>query len=190
MLSFFLRSNSHIHTWLLEKPWLWLHRLLSAKWCLCFLICWTLLSPPDTSTTERLFHFGPASSFFQELFLYSSLTAYWTSSDLGVSSSSVISFCLFILFVRFSRWEYCSGLPFPSPMDHVLSELSMRTCLSWSWVALKGITHSFTELYKPLCNDKAVIYEEERRGWVLLFKGKKRREKMKEKAAPFKSSSP
>ena len=30
--------NSHIHTWLLEKPWLWLYRPLSAKWCLCFLI--------------------------------------------------------------------------------------------------------------------------------------------------------
>ena len=34
-----LQSNSHIHTWLLEKPWLWLHRPLSAKWCVCFLIC-------------------------------------------------------------------------------------------------------------------------------------------------------
>ena len=32
-----LWSNSHIHTWLLEKP-LWLCRPLSAKWCLCFLI--------------------------------------------------------------------------------------------------------------------------------------------------------
>ena len=39
-------SNSHIHTWLLEKPqlWLWLwsvkgtYGLLSAEWCLCFLI--------------------------------------------------------------------------------------------------------------------------------------------------------
>ena len=29
-------SNSHIHTWLLEKPYLWLDRPLSAKWCLCF----------------------------------------------------------------------------------------------------------------------------------------------------------
>ena len=26
---------SHIHTWLLEKPWLWLYRPLLAKWCLC-----------------------------------------------------------------------------------------------------------------------------------------------------------
>ena len=32
-----LWSNCHIHTWLLEK--LWLDGSLSAKWCLCFLIC-------------------------------------------------------------------------------------------------------------------------------------------------------
>ena len=30
-------SNSHIHIWLLEKPWLWLCGSLSAKWCLCVL---------------------------------------------------------------------------------------------------------------------------------------------------------
>ena len=34
-----LWSNSHIHTWLLEKPYLWLCGPFSAKWCLCFLIC-------------------------------------------------------------------------------------------------------------------------------------------------------
>ena len=34
-----LWSNSHIHTWLLEKLYLWLFRPLLAKWCLCFLIC-------------------------------------------------------------------------------------------------------------------------------------------------------
>ena len=31
-----LWSNSHIHTWLLEKPQLWLHKLLSAKWYIYF----------------------------------------------------------------------------------------------------------------------------------------------------------
>ena len=31
-----LQSNSHIHTWLLEKPYLWLDWHLLAKWCLCF----------------------------------------------------------------------------------------------------------------------------------------------------------
>ena len=32
------QSNSHIHTWLLEKPYPWLDRPLLAKKCLCFLI--------------------------------------------------------------------------------------------------------------------------------------------------------
>ena len=34
-----LWSNSHIRTWLLEKPSLWLDGPLSTKWCLWFLIC-------------------------------------------------------------------------------------------------------------------------------------------------------
>ena len=33
-----LWSNSHICTWLLKKPWLWLYGPLSAKWCICFLM--------------------------------------------------------------------------------------------------------------------------------------------------------
>ena len=36
---FFSAQLSHIHTWLLEKPKLWLNGLLLAKQCLCFLIC-------------------------------------------------------------------------------------------------------------------------------------------------------
>ena len=40
--SAFFISNSHIHTWLLEKPWRWLYGPLWAKWCLCFLtLCLT-----------------------------------------------------------------------------------------------------------------------------------------------------
>ena len=42
-----LWSNSHIRTGLLKKPQLWLYGLLSAKRCLCFLICclgWSQLS--------------------------------------------------------------------------------------------------------------------------------------------------
>ena len=34
-----LWSDSHTHTWLLEKPYLWLYGPLLAKWCFCFLIC-------------------------------------------------------------------------------------------------------------------------------------------------------
>ena len=70
--------------------------------------------------------------------------------NLGSSSFSVLSFCLFILFMGFSKQEYWSGLPFPSPVDHVLSELFTMTCSSW--VALLGMAHSVTEL------DKAVVH--------------------------------
>ena len=52
------------------------------------------LSPPSTSTSVRHFHFGPASSFFLELFLCSSPVEYWTPTNLEGSPFSVISFCL------------------------------------------------------------------------------------------------
>ena len=39
----------------------------------------------------------------------------------------LLVFCPFILFVGFSRQEYWSGLPFPSPVDHVRSKLSTMT---------------------------------------------------------------
>ena len=58
----------------------------------------------------------------------------------------------------FPRQEYWSGLPFPPPVDHTLSELFTTTCLPW--VALHGESHSFTKLHKPLRYDKAVIHEE------------------------------
>ena len=48
----------------------------------------------------------------------------------------------------FSGKEYWSGLPFPSPVDHILSELSTMTCPSW--VTLYCMAHSFIELYKAV----------------------------------------
>ena len=86
-----------------------------------------LLPSPVTSTTGCCFCFGSMSSFFLELFLHWSPVAYWTPTDLGSSSFSVLYFCLFILFMGFSRQEYWSGLPFPYPVDHILSELSTMT---------------------------------------------------------------
>ena len=97
---------------------------------------WTLLLSPITSTTGCCFYFGSVSSFFLELFLHSSPVAYWAPTNLGSSSFSVISFCFFILFMGFSRQEYWRGLPFPSPVDHVLSELStMIVHLGWPYMA-------------------------------------------------------
>ena len=103
----------------------------------CSLQHWTLLSSPVTSTTGCCFCFGSIPSFFLELFLRWSLVAYSALTDLGSSSLSVLSFCLFILFMGFSRQEYWSGFPFPSLVDHILSDLSTMT--HPSWVALHGI---------------------------------------------------
>ena len=90
------------------------------------------------------FCFGCIPSFFLELFLHWFPVAYWAPTDRGSSSFSILSFCLFILFMAFSRQGYWSGLPLPSPVDHILWELSTTTRLSW--VALHGMAHNFSEL--------------------------------------------
>ena len=114
----------------------------------CSLQHGTLLLSPVTSTNGYCFCFGSIPSFFLELFLHWSPVAYWVSTDLGSSYFSVLSFCLFILFVGFSRQDYWSGLLFPSPVDHILSDLSTMT--RPPWVAPRAWL-SFIEL------DKAVV---------------------------------
>ena len=113
----------------------------------------TLLLSPVTSIAGYCFCFGSIPSFFLELFLHWSPVAYWAPTDLG-SSFSILSFCFFILFMGFSRQEYWSGLPFPSPVDHILSDLSIMTCPSWvaprAWL-------SFIELDKAVCLDWLVF---------------------------------
>ena len=116
----------------------------------CSLLNQTLLPSPVTSTTGCCFCFGSVSYFFLELFLHWFPVPYWAPTDLGSSLFSVLSFCLFTLLMALSRQEYWSGLPFPSPAYHVLSELS--TMIRTSWVALHGMTHSFIEL------DKAIVH--------------------------------
>ena len=72
----------------------------------------TLLPSPVTSTTACCFHFCSIPSFFLELFLHSSPVAYWAPTDLGSSSLGVVSSCLFVLFMGFSRQECWSGCHF------------------------------------------------------------------------------
>ena len=95
-----LWPSSHIRTRLLERPSvsqfsctvvsnsLWPHGLQHAR-----LPC---LSPTP-------FFFGSVSSFFLELFLHCYPVAYWAPTDLGSSSFSFLSFCLFILWKDHSR---------------------------------------------------------------------------------------
>ena len=115
----------------------------------CSLQQQTSFSPPDTSTAGHCFCFGSIPSFLLELFLHSSPVAYWAPTDLGTSSFSVLSFCLFILFMGFLRQECRSGLPFPPPVDNVLSDLSTMT--RPPWLALRCMTQivslSYTRLW-------------------------------------------
>ena len=82
--------------------------------------------------------------------MFKILQARLQPTELGNSSFSVISSCLFTLFMGFSRQECWSGLPFSSLVDHILSELS--TVTHSSWVALHSMAHCFIE------SDKAVIH--------------------------------
>ena len=99
----------------------------------------TLIPSLVTSTAGCCFY-SVSVSLFLELFLHLSPVAYWAATDLESSSFSVLSFCLFIWFMGFSRQEYWRCLPFPSPVDHILSELSTKNRLSW--VSLHGMAYS------------------------------------------------
>ena len=76
----------------------------------CCLQHWTLLLSTVTSTSGCCFCFGSIPSLFLELFLHWSPVAYWAPTDLGSSSFCVLSFCLFTVFMGFSRQEFWSGL--------------------------------------------------------------------------------
>ena len=124
----------------------------------CSLQHQTLLPSSVTSTTGCCFCFGSVSSFFLELFFHWSPSPYWVPTNLGfhLSASYIFAFSC-------SSWGSGSkrtrgGFPFPPPVGHILSELLMP-CLSW--VALHSTAHSFIELHRSLCRDKAVILEGE-----------------------------
>ena len=132
----------------------------------CSLQHQTLLPSPVTSTNGCCFCFGSISSFWS---YYSTdlQLAYWAPANLGSSSFSVIPFYLFILFVGL-RQEYQSGLPFPSPVHHVLSELSTMT--HPYWVALYSMAHSFTELdnWRRQWHPTPVLLPGKSHGWRSL----------------------
>ena len=55
-------------------------------------------------------------------------------------------YCPLIQFMRFSWQVYWGGLPFPPPVDRILSELSAVT--RPAWVVLHSMTHRFIELWQ------------------------------------------
>ena len=106
----------------------------------------TLLLSPVTSTTGCCFCLGTIPSFFLISPLISSiiLGTYWP----GEFIFQCPIFLHFQTIHGFSKQEYWSGLPFPSPVDHILSELCTMT--RPSWVAPHGMAHSFIELGKAV----------------------------------------
>ena len=116
----------------------------------CSLQHWTLLLSPVTSTTGCCFCFGSTSSFFLGLVHHWSPVAYWVPTNLGSSSFSVPSFCLFILFMGSQGkntevvchfilqcttvcqisppWSLCLGWPYTA----WLMAYAGRTLFSWS----------------------------------------------------------
>ena len=70
----------------------------------CSLQHQTLLLSPVTSRTGYCFCFGSIPSFFLELFLHWSPVAYWAPTDLGSSSFSILSFCLFRHYQEVNSW--------------------------------------------------------------------------------------
>ena len=112
----------------------------------CSLQHQTLLPSPVTSTTGCCFCFGSVSSFFWSYF----------SSVFQQHIGHLLTWGVHLSVSYLFAFSYCSwgpqgkntGLPFPSPVDHVLSELSTITYLSW--VALHSMAHSFIELNKTV----------------------------------------
>ena len=103
------------------------------------------LSSPDTFTTESRFCFGPNASFFLGLLVVlfrSSPAAFWTPSNLRDTSVSVFVLSFYTAHQVLSA-SIPGGLPFPPPVDHILSELSAMTLPSW--VALHGMAHRFVK---------------------------------------------
>ena len=89
-------------------------------------------------------------SFFLELFLHWSPVVYWAPTDRGSFSFSILSFCLFILFMGSQRvrhdwatdliWSYLipvhfsSLIPRMSTFTLAISCLTLPICLdSWIW---------------------------------------------------------
>ena len=105
------------------------------KSCCCCLVtksCPTLCDPLDCSRPgSSVLHYLPEfAQIHVHNCLRSSPIAFLTPSNLGgalIFQCRIFLKSLFILFMGFSQQEYWSNLPFPSPINHVLSELFIMT---------------------------------------------------------------
>ena len=105
------------------NPWLWVGSWCHTEYNLAQFSsvaqsCLTLCDPLDYSMQASLSITNSQSLLklmsIKSVMPSSHLIAYRAPTNPGSSAFSVISFCLFILFMGFSRQEYWRGLPLPS----------------------------------------------------------------------------
>ena len=88
---------------------------------------------------------SPVTSFFLELFLHWSLVTYWAPTEFIFQCPI---FLPFHTVHNVQRQEYWSSLSFPSPVDHILSELSTMTHpVGWLYTAWLMVSLSYTRLW-------------------------------------------
>ena len=109
----------------------------------------TLLLSPVTSTTGGCFASVPSLHSFWSYFSADLQQHIRELPTWGVHLSVPYLFCLFLLFMGFSRQEYWSGLPFPSPVDH-----NCQT--SPPWPVHLGWPHTAWLIFIEL--DRAVVH--------------------------------
>ena len=89
-----------------------------------------------TSTTRHI-HSWALFPLWLSLFIPSgAISPHFSSSKLGIYWPAeliypVISFCLFVLFTRFSKQKYWDGLPFPFPVNHILLRYESNLLVHW-----------------------------------------------------------
>ena len=118
----------------------------------------TFPSLPDMSAAECPFGLSqPLHQLWSYLYLSSALPQQHVgcipTRGAHLSASYFLAFC-------FCPWGKDTGVAcqFLLQVDRIYSELSTMTYPSW--VSLQCIAHSFSELLKPLCHNKAAIHEE------------------------------
>ena len=99
--------TSHIHSWVLFL--LWLHPFILSG----------VTSPLISSSILGIYWPG------EFLFQYPIILPFHTVH--GVLKAIILEW----LAIPFSSGPHSGGLPFPSPVDHILSDLSTMTCCSW-----------------------------------------------------------
>ena len=141
----------------------------------CSLQHQTLRLSPVTSTTGCCFCFGSISSFFLELFLHWSPVAYWAPTNLGSFSFSILSFCLFTLFMggknnevvchSLLQWTtFCQTSPpwpdrlgWPHTAWLSVTELDTAVVLWSDWLVFCDYGFSVFALWRPLTTPTVLL---------------------------------